>query len=135
PKMKLDDPQIEKYVAIMRGWDGKLSRESQAAVLYAYWLPLLQDAVYSQQVPKELVKEVAAKSGLPTLLHALENPNATWFGNQPEVALAFTLSSSFEKAVLAAKNRFPKIDDMRWGKLHTVTFRHPLASVSPFYEK
>ena len=125
----------KEYFALMRAWDGKLSTDSQAAVLYAYWLPILQDAVYARHVPKELVKEVAAKSGLPAMLHALENPDKKWFGPDPEMTRNEIVAATFLRAIVAAKKRFPKIDDMRWGALHDVTFRHSLASMDPQYAK
>ncbi len=129
------NPIHEKYLAIVKSWDGQLSRDSQAGVLFAHWLPLLQDAVYSRHVPKDLVKDVAAKSGLPTLLQALENPDEKWFGKTPQATRDEILVNTFPKAVAAAKKRFPEIDTMRWGKLHTATFPHPLASLGPQYAK
>lgn len=129
------DAEIEAHAKLVRAWDGKLSRDSQAGVLYAYWIPELQRAVYSRHVPKELVKEVAGKSGLPTMLAALENPDEKWFGGDAKAQRDTAVSTSFAAAVRKAKLRFPKLDDMRWGALHTVTFRHPLASMNPDYAR
>ena len=130
-KSKFAERELEAYAQIVRGWDGKLSRDSRAAVLFAYWLPALQEAVYSRHVPKELVKEVAAKSGVATLMHVLDNPTVDWFGPEPQATRNRLVSASFVTAVAAAKQRFPKIDDMRWGTLHTVTFPHQLATAYP----
>jgi penicillin G amidase len=133
--VKFDDPNIEQYAALMRGWDGTLSRASQAGPIYAYWLPALQQAVYGRHVPANLVAEVAAKSGLPTMLHALENPDEKWFGTDPAATRDKTVRQSFLQAVAQVQKRFPKIEQMRWGAMHTVTFRHALASGNPLYEK
>jgi penicillin amidase len=132
---KFTNTEAEKYVSIMRNWDGHLSLDSQAGVLYEHWLPILQDAVYAQHVPKELVKEVAAKSGLPTLIRALENPDIKWFGPKPDEKRDQILVTTFRRTIEQVKTRFPDLEKMRWGTLHTVTFRHPLASMNPAYAK
>jgi penicillin amidase len=125
--------EIETYVKIMRAWDGSLSRESRAGVLYAYWFPELQDAVLRPHAPHALRKEVAAKVGLPTLLYALENPDAKWFGQDPVAARDRILATTFASSVAKAKSRFPNPHEMRWGAMHTATFRHSLASVNPLF--
>ncbi|MBI1831193.1 MAG: penicillin acylase family protein, partial [Planctomycetes bacterium] len=135
-RLKFDASDAEICAAFMRSWDGRLSSGSQAAVIYAFWLPMLQDDVYGLHVPKELRREVAAKSGLPTLLAALENPDEKWFGPKPTERRDKILRSSFHRAVQEIMNRWsdnPK--KMRWGGIHTATFKHPLASVDPLYAK
>jgi penicillin amidase len=112
-----------------------LSRDAQAGPIYAHWLPALQNAVYGRHVPRDLVLEVAAKSGLPTMLHALENPDEKWFGADPKATRDRIVRESFTTAVAQVRKRFPKIEEMRWGAMHTATFRHPFASVNPLYAK
>ena len=133
----LRDPALEPYAKIMRGWDGTLSRDSQAGPIYAYWLPALQDAVYAPHVPKELRKELANKSGLPTMFRALEHPDAAWFGENPEATRNAILVKTFAQAVAQVKKRWPNVEQMRYGAMHAATFRHPIAgeiawNVGPF---
>jgi penicillin G amidase len=130
------DAKTGRYAKIMRDWDGQLARDSQAAVIYAHWLPELQNAVHVLFAPKDLVKEVAAKSGLPTLLQALEHPNEQWFGPaDPANARDFLVTQSFQRAAETIQKRWPNPDTMRWGALHTATFRHPLAALDPTLAK
>jgi penicillin amidase len=131
---KLPD-DLEKYVRIMSQWDGRLSRDSRAAVFYAHWLPILQEEIYAAHAPKELRKELAAKSGLPAMLQALEQPNEEWFGPNPTSRRNEILAITWIRAVDQVKKRWPDIDKMRWGALHTVTFKHQLASLNPLYAK
>jgi penicillin G amidase len=125
------EPNYRAYAKSMDRWHGSLGRDSQAAVLYAHWLPLLQDAVYGRLVPKEMVKEVAGKSGLPTLLQALENPNEAWFGPNPKHRCQQIVLNTFAAAVEKTQKDFSDPAKMRWGVLHQVTFRHMLASSRP----
>lgn len=132
--MHFSNPEFHDRGRLMEKWDGRLSRDSVEAVIFAYWLPELQKAVYGRHVPKELVKEVAGKSGLPTLLKALENPTEAWFGKDPEATRSRILRESFASAVLRLQKDGRDIK-LRWGALHTATFRHPLASMNPDYAK
>jgi penicillin amidase len=120
---------------LLRGWHGRLDRDSPQAVLFAMWLPLVQDAVYGMHVPKEHVKEVAAKSGLPTLLRVLSDPTEKWFGPNPAAKRDEILASTFQTAVREFDKRWPRRNLPRWGALHTVTFRHPLEKMSADYAK
>jgi penicillin amidase len=131
----LFDTKILLDPKIMRGWHGVLDRNSSQAVFYAMWLPVLQDAVYSRHVPKELVKEVAAKSGLPTLLRVLHEPTEQWFGPNPVAKRDEILISTFNTTMKEFEKRWkwPKLP--RWGDFHTATFRHPLEKMSPDYAK
>lgn len=130
------DRDYSPYLELMKRWDGSLGSDSQAAVLFAYWVPILQQRIYSKHVPPDFVKEVAAKGGLPTLINVLERPRIEWLGgDEAGLTRDVLLLHSFYDAVDQAKTRFPKVEDMRWGKLHTVTFRHTLATRDPLYAK
>ncbi len=134
-QVKFADPVVQKHAKTVMGWDGKLSRDSQAGVLYAYWLAELQEAVFSRVVPKEMRKDIIAKSGVTVLLQVLEQPDTRWFGTNARQTCNEILVSTFETAVKKATTRFPNPQDMRWGALHTATFHHPLASANPLYAK
>jgi penicillin amidase len=120
---------------IMRGWHGQLHRDSPQAVFYAMWLPLVQEAVYGRHVPKELVKEVAAKSGLATLMRALKDPTERWFGPNPAAKRDEILSGTFQAAMKQFEKQWPYPKLPRWGDFHTATFRHPLEKLSTDHAK
>ena len=134
-EVELKDPALEPYAKMIRGWDGSLSVDSQAGPIYEHWLPALQDAVYAPHAPKELRKDLAAKSGLATMLKALEQPSETWFGPDPKAARDRLVASSFAAAVAEVKKRWPTPDQLRWGSMHGITFRHPLAPQNPAYQE
>ena len=128
--VKLDDPRLEPYAKILRAWDGSLGRDSKAGPIYAYWLRELQEKVYSPLAPPDLRKDLIAKAGIPGLLRELQEPRT-----MSKAARDQLLVKTFASAVLQVKQRFPTIDEMRWGAMHTVTFRHPLAGSNPRYMK
>lgn len=132
--LKLQDNKLEKYLALLRSWDGELSRESPAGPLYAAWLAALTKEFFLSRLPKELHAHRREMSSIPVLLNALEHPEAMWFGPNPQVGRDQLLRTTFARAVATVQKRLG--DDpatWSWGKLHPVHFRHPLAALGPAY--
>src|ERR1051325_7416640 len=125
--MSFSNPHYADPAKIMADWNGRLTTDSLAGVIYAQWLIELQREVYGRHVPKELIKEVAGKSGLSTVFAALENPTEEWFGKHPEVVRDQILQKSFAAAIDALRKRGYEPGKTRWGAVHTVTFRHQLS--------
>ncbi len=127
---KLDAAAIDPTcLELLRGWDGVLSVDSRAAVLYGFWLQELTDAFYTPHVPKTLLEYARSRGGVPTMLKALEKSDAGWFGSDdPRGARDRMLASSLAAAITRAKQRFPEFPKQgTWGELHTSAFAHPLA--------
>lgn len=120
-------------VNLLRRWDGVLSVESRAGVLYGLWLQELLDGFYAPHVPKSLLDYVRTRGGLPTMLAALELPDAAWFGDgDPRGSRDRLLIDTLAKAIDRAKQRFPDYPQSgTWGELHTAAFSHPLARLGP----
>jgi penicillin G amidase len=136
PKTVLEDRRLLPAAALLADWDGVLARESRAGALAAVWLQELLDAFYQPQLPKELREPARALGGVPVLLAALEKPDAAWFGERPAEGRDRLLRTTFARAVQRLTELLPGgPEKWAWGRLHTVTFRHPLAGLSPAYAK
>lgn len=133
--LRFNNPDYDEPARLMEKWDGKLSRDSREAVIYAYWIPELQRELYGRHVPEEFIKDVAAKSGLPTMFKVLERADEKWLGPNPIAARQDVLQRSFAAAINKLTARGPNASKLRWGELHTVTFRHPLALMKPDFAK
>ena len=115
-----------KTAKLLLDWDCALTAESSAATLYEFWVAELLNAVTKRIVPADAQKAVG-KLSLPKAVHELSHPRAAVFGQDPEAArdalLLQTLNAGAEKLAgklgLDAKN-------WTWGKLHRVTFLHPV---------
>jgi penicillin G amidase len=79
-------------------------------------------------VPKELRSVLISLSGLPVMLRALDEVDPRWVVTRAE--RDDLLRTTFRRAV-ARLQTLPEASRQRWGALHSVTFRHPLASLSP----
>src|SRR5262249_6906394 len=121
------DPELQTYIDLLTNWEGSLAAESRAGALYGIWLRELLDALYRPRVPPALLEGLVTRGGVPVLLAALEQPDARWFGNQPEQGRDDLLRRTLRVAVGKVREALgPDMRQWSWGRLHTMTFRHPL---------
>jgi len=115
---------------LLLDWDCAVTTDSIAATLYEFWDAELRDAVTKLAVPAEAQK-IAGKFALPEILQELSHPSVAVFGQNPGAArdalLLQTLLAAEQK--LSAKLG-PDAKNWAWGKLHRVSFKHPLDHVA-----
>jgi penicillin G amidase len=75
-----------------------------------------------------------ALSGLPVMLRALETADPHWFGPDAKAARDQLLRTTFAQSVQKLR-ALPEGQQLRWGALHTATFRHPLETLDPALAK
>jgi penicillin G amidase len=135
-ELDVQDRELRPYAQLLAGWDGGLSADSRAGALYGVWLRELLDGFFRPHVPARLLDFTASRGGVPVMLAALERPDAAWFGDQPAEGRDRLLRTTFRSAVGKLKGLLPGDDRAwSWGRLHTTTFRHPLAALGPAYAK
>jgi penicillin amidase len=135
-KIDLRTTPLGAHQPLLTEWDGVLSRDAKAGPIYAAWLSELQDALYGAHVPKKLVPTLRTLSGVPVLLHALENPDKNWFGDNPIDARDKMLTRALGAAITKLDKDYAKpAHHVPWGKVHTATFKHALAPLDPAYGK
>jgi penicillin amidase len=135
-ELDVQDQELRPYAELLAGWDGVLSADSRAGALYGVWLRELLDGFYRPHVPARLLDFTATRGGVPVMLAALEKPDAAWFGDKPTGGRDRLLRTTFQSAVGKLKELLPGDDkEWSWGRLHTTTFRHPLAALGPAYTK
>jgi penicillin amidase len=128
----LQDKSLEPFAKTLLDWDSKLTVDARAGPLFALWLRALQEEFCAPHVPKELRPALVALSGLPVMLEALEKADPLWFGEDAKASRDRLLRSTFAEAVQKLK-ALPEPKQHRWGALHTVAFRHPLAPLGASY--
>jgi penicillin amidase len=129
--LDVQDARLRPFVETLSGWDGDLSIDSPAGAIYGFWLQELLVEFYRLHVPARLLDFVTARSGVPVMLAALEKPEAAWFGDNPAQGRDRLLRTALRSAVDRLEKMRPEI--RTWGRLHTTTFRHPLALLGPAY--
>jgi penicillin amidase len=128
-QVKLPD-ELTSYTQLFAQWDGNLARDSRAGPLYAAWIQALVPAFYGERLPKDPLDRADLRS-LPVVLAHLTKPDEAWFGREPVLARDELVRATFAAAVSKTKQLLGnEPQSWRWGKLHTATFEHPLASLS-----
>jgi len=126
------DAESQSALDVFTKWDGHLSVDSKAGSLYALWLKELQDDMFGRHLDKKNVKLLTSLTPLPVMIKALQDADPRWLGNDAAKSREKLVRDSFARATVAWL-KLPDAQRDRWGALHTVTFRHPLATLSKEY--
>ena len=121
---------------LVRKWDGTLSVDSSAAAVYEAWLVRMADRTFHDKLGDAVYLDYAT-NGRPTfaLYTMLQRPSDPWFValGDPTVRGRDAVSAiALDDAVAELRDRLgPDPAKWRWGRLHTVTFPHPLSPGLP----
>ena len=126
--------ELARYGKLLSEWDGVLSREAKAGPLYAVWLQELRNAMFADRVPADARLERSDLRSITVLLAQLSEPQAVFWGAEPRQRRDELVRATLAAAVARTQKLLG--DDpgqWTWGKLHTATLEHPLASLGPAY--
>ena len=119
-------------------WNAAVDRESSAAALFELWLTEIEHQMLHRLAPEPAWKTLEHHIPLTLVLNRLQHPTEEIFGSQPQAArnqlLLETLRTAAEK-MKSLQGNDPSA--WAWGKLHTVTFHHPLElldGVKPLFD-
>jgi penicillin amidase len=114
-------------VQLLMKWDGAVTRESAAAVLYELWCQEVERAVFKRLAPESVWKLFERRRPLLVVMQYLLRPDAGAFGSHPRAARDRLLLDAVPPAVAKLTElEGPNLAGWQWGKLHQVRFRHPL---------
>jgi penicillin amidase len=135
--VKFGDPRITRLARQFTAWDGVLSRDTSMGPLYAVWLQELTRQFYARAaLDKEATEALRQVNNIAHLLRELQLPARDWFGDHAEAARDQLLHDTFTQAVTRTETLLGRDEaTWRWGKLHTVTFRHALAKHGKAHEQ
>lgn len=129
-------PEQAAFVKLLSEWDGNLSRESAAAALHSVWLQELMSKYFEKLIPNDLKLNRGDLRSQQVLVANLTQPKPEPFGAEPTAARDRLLRETLATAITQTKKLLGDYPPhWKWGRLHTATFRHPLASLSPAYEQ
>jgi penicillin amidase len=108
-------------------WNATLDRESPAAALYELWQMEIEKQMLHHLVPENAWKTLQGRVPLTVILNGLEHPDQETFGAQPQAARDQLLLDALKAATEKVKTlQGSEPSYWSWGRLHTVTFHHPL---------
>jgi len=115
--LKPRDPSVQPSLALLQGWDGVLSPESEAATLFASWQRVLRQRLNRLFAPRGFTASLPGRS-LRLDIERLEAPDRR-FGAESAAAEAARDELLLEALAEAAKSLTG----------HYVRLRHPLSAV------
>ncbi|GBQ85890.1 penicillin acylase family protein [Gluconobacter albidus] len=122
-------PDLAAEAALLKAWNGRVDASSAAAALYEVWWTRLERALHALIIPPALHDLLPGPVNATVQLSLFQSPDAR-FGADPVSARNRMLVEQFREAVQELRKRLgPLPAAWRWGALHTITLRHPLASV------
>jgi penicillin G amidase len=113
------EANYERARELLSGWNHVLGKDSGAAALFEIWLPILERQFIATEVPSEHRELIARNLDLPVLIDLLSR------SGEHKAVLRQSLGEAWSHA---ADLLGPDPAAWRWGTLHTINFRHPLAS-------
>ncbi len=132
------DGKLSRYTPLFNSWDYSLSKDSNSAALYSSVYYHLITNTFSDEIPEGVWADLTASdlmeyvdAALAKIIDTNDNP---WFDDVNTKDRVETrdeiIKKSLGDAVDELTNRLgadPK--KWHWGKLHTMTFAHPLGEV------
>jgi penicillin G amidase len=108
-------------------WNAAIERESPAAALYEVWQVEIEKEMLHRLAPESAWKTLEGHVSLTVILNSLEHPDQETFGTQLPSARDKLLLDTLRTAVEKLKKlQGAEPSSWSWGRLHTVTFHHPL---------
>jgi penicillin amidase len=138
------DADAQQAILLLRNWDGALSPDSVGGAVYEVARYLLARAIFEPALGKDLTNRYMGDGFNPVLyashefyghdtvvlLRLLDNPTSWWMENAG--GLHKTLETSLGEAVRFLRARFGADPlEWQWGRLHRVSFDHPLGIQKP----
>ena len=105
-------------------WDRRVAAASPIATLYVYWEEALVRTLAERQLPAELRDDYVTRAHFDVTW--LTKPARTWFDGDPARARDALLLDALAAAVDRVR-ALPPQPEPTWGRLHAVTFKHPLS--------
>ncbi len=129
-----------RAAALLQGWDFRMTRSSVASSIFEVTAGNLARATIETQLGKTLYgvyqSNMSGSDIYTVLINQIAQPTPPFFGARSASEATADRDKVIAKALASAydslQQRFgPDTTTWQWGTLHTATFAHPLASVTP----
>ena len=125
--LSTDQPQLAAAIDLLKGWDGRATRDSAGSALFEAFRLHLIDATVADELGDDLLTK-ARPSVMDALPHMLLDQTSVWFDDAatPETETRDDiLLTALEKAVEELREaQGPDMDAWRWGKSHIASFEN-----------
>jgi penicillin amidase len=131
--IKITDDNLKLSLELLKEWDYKLDKFSQAPSIYLLTFKYLLQNIFQDEMGKDLFNQYVFLANIPyrTILQLLENPGSIWWDDintgERENRDVIIRNSITEALTYLEENVGSKLEQWQWGGLHKVTFKHPFS--------
>jgi penicillin G amidase len=122
--------QLRRLGELLREWNGAYTVESVAATVFAVFWELWMRRVARARFPASAVPLVAGRTGSIACWMLLSGDGGEWFPEKVDIP-SEVRRTLVETLSWLREHVGRQTSQWRWGRLHTVTFRHPLSDGGP----
>ncbi len=143
--LAVDDPELAAFVQRMREWDGRLAADSGPAAVHEIFVRTLLKLVLTPKLAvadgqPDLVPQLIGSDRLwHWLVRLLDQPDPYWFDLGRGETRDEVMRLALRQTVDTLKQELgPDFEGWAWGKLHRLTYYHPMGEVpalAPFFNR
>jgi penicillin amidase len=128
---RFSDEEAKRAKDILSKWDFVMNRDSVGACLFEVTFRKMLDNIFKDELGEELFNEYLKTSVFPprALRMMIEKGSSLWFGKKTlDDILALSMKQMFSELRQVVGGDMNK---WTWGKIHSLTFEHPLGRKKP----
>ena len=134
-EINIMDDNLKLSLELFTDWNFKLDKFSQTPMIYLNFLDKLLKNTYLDEMGSDLYNQYVFLVNVPyrNILELLEKPNSNWFDDiktnnreRRDDIIRRSLVDALDELENSIGN---DLKDWQWGKVHTVTFKHPFSGI------
>jgi penicillin amidase len=134
-EINIMDDNLKLSLELFTDWNFKLDKFSQTPTIYLNFLDKLLKNTYLDEMGSDLYNQYVFLVNVPyrNILELLEKPNSNWFDDiktnnreRRDDIIRRSLVDALDELENSIGN---DLKDWQWGKVHTVTFKHPFSGI------
>jgi penicillin amidase len=138
--LRSDEPEVQKALALLGGWNGSLDRSSGPAALYEIWFHrhlvpaamahwMSDEKTRAALLDEDELYDVFEGGSAEVWISRLEDPRS-WQGAKPREERRQVLLASLGAAIAETERLLGSDwDAWAWGRLHQARLEHPLSTL------
>ncbi len=133
--VSITDPKIETAINYFRNWNFTMSKDDVPTTIFEVFFNHLIKNIYNDEMGDELFHQYIFLANIPyrVTLSLLNDTSSVWFDDVTTSAIE-SRDDIIRKSLHETLNDLSEklgneIKEWRWGKLHTLTLRHPFGKV------
>ena len=134
--VEVKDENLTQSLQLLEEWNYEMDKQQQAPAIFLTFFDKLMKNIYMDEMGEDLYNQYVFLANVPyrNILELLQEPSSSWYDdvkNNERKNRDDVIRQSLADALDELENKLGKdVKDWQWGRLHTVTFKHPFSGVS-----